>query len=397
MRRYEHIVIGAGLIGSAAAKYLAQESSDVLLIGPREPSDYSRADLFASHFDNSRVQRIIGWNATWTRLNIESALHWPVLETQSGIKFHDPSGCLYLAPEQDQYLSGATEVAERFQLSFYPIKNKASLREIAPEMNFDSDVVGLYESAPSGSINPRLLVAAQQKVFASLSGTTVEDVVINVERVETGWNIRTREGESYLGENLLIAAGSFSRFNSLLKRELDIQTKTEVVVNAQLSEDDARKLDHLPSLLYETYQDDFDGIYLVKPQRFADGKWYLKMGLNQKIDIYCERLEELQHWFRGDSHKKYLPVLKRELLKLFPEVNFLSLETKPCVISRTPTSNPYIDMVDEGLFIATGCNGYSAMSSDAQGRIAATLMRARDYEPGYSQRDLAAVFKDLSA
>jgi sarcosine oxidase len=50
-------------------------------------------------------------------------------------------------------------------------------------------------------------------------------------------------------------------------------------------------------------------------------------------------------------------------------------------------------MIDEGFFVATGCNGYSAMSSDAQGRVAATLMRFREYESGYAQKDFAAIFK----
>lgn len=385
--------MGSGLIGSAAAKYLATKSSEVLLIGVREPEDYRSAGLFSSHYDNSRVQRIIGWNSTWTRLSLESATQWPTLESQTGIKFHDPSGCLYLAPERDAYLQGAAGQAAEFQLHYQEIDDVSSLDSIAPELKFDCDVTGLYENAPAGSINPRSLVIAQQKAFAKYSGTQVEDMVVGVKRVNACWKISTKSGAEFCGKKVLIAAGSFSRFNSLLPVEIATEIKTEVVLNAEVNQKDAAALSHLPSLLYEIYADDFDGIYMVKPQLYPDGKWYIKMGLNQKSDIFCENLDELQSWFRGNAHSSYLPVLNREIGKLLPSVNFMSLKTKPCVISRTTSGNPYIDSVDEGLFIATGCQGYSAMSSDAQGRVAASLMHSGVYEAGYQHRDLAVVLK----
>jgi len=49
--------------------------------------------------------------------------------------------------------------------------------------------------------------------------------------------------------------------------------------------------------------------------------------------------------------------------------------TKKCVISRTATGRPYIGETSiEGLFVAGGCNGYSAMSSDAIGEVTSHLI-----------------------
>jgi len=104
MLHFDHIVVGGGLIGSAAAKYLAESGDDVLIIGASEPKDYADGDVFASHYDNSRVARVISWNSTWTQLSQESAAYWPILQDESGIELHDPSGCLYLAPTKDSYL-----------------------------------------------------------------------------------------------------------------------------------------------------------------------------------------------------------------------------------------------------------------------------------------------------
>ena len=271
MRHYQHIVVGAGLIGSAAAKYLAEASEEVLLIGPSEPANYQDASYFSSHYDYSRVQRIIGWNSAWTQLNKESAEHWPFLEEETGIKFHNQDGCLYVAPQIDEYLKSAPEIAEQFHLEYQSVDDRASLESFAPEFNFDREVVGLYEKSPAGSINPRLLVSAQQKAFNTRSGNILEDIVVNIQKAGKQWKVETKSGDIFTCTNILVASGSFSRFTSPLISNLNIITKTEVVINAEISEEDAMKLANIPSLLYEIYENDFDGIYLIfsKPRREA--------------------------------------------------------------------------------------------------------------------------------
>ena len=68
MRTFDHVVIGKGLIGTATAKYLAKSSGSVLIIGPDEPTDFSSATMFASHYDQARAQRIINFTPMWTQL-----------------------------------------------------------------------------------------------------------------------------------------------------------------------------------------------------------------------------------------------------------------------------------------------------------------------------------------
>jgi sarcosine oxidase len=98
-------------------------------------------------------------------------------------------------------------------------------------------------------------------------------------------------------------------------------------------------------------------------------------------------------WFTGDEFRSFGPVLTRELTRLLPDVPFLGFDYKACVISRTPTGNPYNGEVEPGLFVAHGCNGYSAMSSDAQGRQAAALVAKGAFGPGYAVEDFALQFR----
>ena len=49
--------------------------------------------------------------------------------------------------------------------------------------------------------------------------------------------------------------------------------------------------------------------------------------------------------------------------------------TKKCVISRTATGRPYIGETSiKDLYLAGGCNGYSAMCSEAIGGVVANFI-----------------------
>lgn len=391
MKTFDHVVIGKGLVGTATAKHLAKSSGSVLIIGPDEPTNFSSATMFASHYDQARAQRIINFTPMWTQLSIDSVNAYPGLEAESGITFHNGAGCIYLAESKDEYLDSVPAQAKQFNLPYQVLESASDVAKLAPEFTFDRNVQGIYEPGPAGTINPRALVQAQLAVFEKSGGSILRDVATDVSRIDSGWVVTTATGEQVSATNVVVAGGSFSNYHNLLPVTLDILVKSEVVILAQVSAEQAGELSKMPSLLYEIHEPDFDGIYLMRPVLYPDGKWYLKMGMNQKIDLLPETLTELNAWFQGNVHAQYLPILQREIKKLFPRINFLSFQTKPCVISRTTTLNPYIDVIEPGLYVATGCNGYSAMTSDGQGQVAANLVLTGQYPARYSASGFAVV------
>ena len=93
--KFSIIVIGNGLIGSAAARYLAGESDAVALLGPPEPSDWENHDgVFSSHYDEGRITRIMDSNPHWAEFAHRSIDEYPNIEKESGIRFFHPVGCL---------------------------------------------------------------------------------------------------------------------------------------------------------------------------------------------------------------------------------------------------------------------------------------------------------------
>ena len=390
---FDALVVGRGLLASAGARHLAIENSNVALIGPTEEQCRQSKKVFASHFDNTRVQRILAKDELWTRLNLDSVRSWKSLQDQSGIVFYQQNGCIYVNNYEDGYLKSASKIAKDFDLRFENIRNAEDLKAISPRLSIAGDIFGIYESSLAGQINPRALVTAQLKTFAEHGGTEINDLVIEISHTKGGWLLKTHSGQSHFAKKVLVAAGAFTNYSNLIPRPLRFENKSEVVIMAGLSLDDYLQMRNMPSLLFEIDLEEFDGIYLTAPTMAPDGRYVLKMGMNQKLDLNLDDQSAMHDWFSGDGHKSFAPVLERELRNPFPTVSFLETNLKKCVISRTFTKNPYIGEIQDGLYVVHGCNGYSAMSSDAQGRQAAALLTSGTFDEGYKESDFVLVYK----
>ncbi len=385
---WDVIVVGAGLVGSAAARHLASAGASVAVIGPAEPADPATSQVFASHYDQGRVQRLIGFDELWTRMSVESAAAWRELERLTGQTVHDPVGCLYLAPRRDDYLDTAPALGRQFDLPYRTV-GAGAVREIAPPLNVPDTVVGIMEPGPAGSINPRAVVAAQLQAAGQAGAVVIRDVALSLRRERGRSEVTTAAGTVHRAGRVVVATGSFTNTSGLLDRRLDVLVKGETVVLAEVTADAAAELADLPSVLYEVETDELDGIYLIKPLRYPDGRHYLKLGMNQVDDPVLGDVTAARQWFRGATSASVLQRLRREVVSLFPTVDFLGFHAKRCILSRTVGRRPYLGRLGGGVVVAMGCNGYSAMASDAQGRIAAHLALVGEVPHEYSGDELA--------
>jgi glycine/D-amino acid oxidase-like deaminating enzyme len=393
--QFDTIVIGKGLVGSAAAKYLATPQHKVALIGPDEPADYHQAVVFANHFDQARVQRIIGADAIWTRLNFEAAQQYAHLQAQSGIHFHQPVGCLYVNPYgKDDYLAHFEAQNEALHLPARGYATAEAIMADFPEFAFPAASQGVLERAPAGFIQPRRLIQAQLEVFAARAGFVFRETVTDVSVSGGGFSVATLEGNTYTAARVLVAAGSFVNYLNLIPQKLALQSKSEVVLLVEIPERDIARFAHLPSLLYEIDNGAVEGIYLTPPLRYPNGHFYLKMGCNVPEDLFFEDLTEVQRWFRHGDDARFAPKLLDAFRALLPNVPVEAYQTKKCLISRTAHGRPYIgETAQPGLFVAGGCNGYSAMCSDAIGRVAAHLVQRGALPEGFAEGAFALRYR----
>jgi len=390
---YDSIIIGAGLIGSAAAKYISEAERNVAFIGPDEEKVLNEKIVFASHYDNSRVQRAFGNDAVSTLLNLQSARQYDSIEKETDIHFHSKEGCLYVNHSgTDAYLDKTNELAKTFDIKYQRFSSGESLKSLFPDFNFTETANGIFESSPSGHINPRKLIKAQQLLFQKNGGIIFNDTVNSVNRENGIVKIETLDGKTYHSNKVLLSPGAFINFFHLLKRKLLLRLKSETTIWAKVSADTALRLSNMPALLYNINKPEIQEIYLVRPVEYHGGNFYLKMGANFTGDIYFNNLRDIQDWFTDENGGGNLEIAKAALMHLIPKLSIETCYEKKCIVAYTHHGKPYIGEVDDKIFVAAGGNGYSAMSSDALGKIASELLLTNNFPKEFFSENFFPVF-----
>lgn len=374
---FDVLVIGKGLMGSAAARYLSGFGADTAVLGPDEPTDWQTHDgVFASHYDQGRITRRLSKDMVWATLADRSIAQYRTLEARSGIRFYEPRGGLYVGPEDGShpYWQNAAVIGRRFGVAYEELSPEQLAAQL-PKLHFPAGFTGILERAPAGYINPRSLIAAQLAVFAQQGGTILRETAVTVTRHVNHVTVQTKEGNEYETRKLLIAAGGFSNCFNLLERPLELRLKTETIILAEVDETEATRLDDMPTVIYAIDSPDLSEIYLLPPILYPDGRFYLKMGCNTRLDqTLSYDVEMIRRWFISGQSDALLPAMRAALGGMMPGLRAESWATKRCLITYTPHGKPFIDAVVPGqVYVATGGNGSSAKSSDAIGQLAAGL------------------------
>jgi len=377
MADFDTVVVGNGLFGSAAARHLTLMGERVAVIGPDEPMTPAQGhDVFASHYDEGRLTRLIDRNPVWAKLTHRAAAGYPTLEQRSGIKFHHPVGALIVDRRSeggaiDDPLRRAQE--DGVTCDVYEAGD-SSWQRLFPYLEFPSSHLVIHEPAPAGYINPRKLIAAQNTVALAHGAVVIRETVVAVGSAGGDLSITTASGTTAACDKLLVAAGAFTNFNNLLPVALPLRLNTEMVVLAQVGSDDLARLENMPTIKYMNDDGALDGIYVVPPVRYPDGTDCLKLGANTPSDQYLDTLAAVQHWFDEGDSESCLPSFEGALKGIWPTINFVSVRSKRCILCQTSTTDPIIDQVDDAIFVATGGNGGGAKGSDAWGELAAGLV-----------------------
>jgi sarcosine oxidase len=353
-------VIGRGMIGSAAARHLAEGGTRIALVGPGEPDDRRASDgPFSSHPDEGRITRIAGRTPIWTEVAARSIERYDDIATRSGIGFHVPCGLVTAYHDAPDWVDRASRFGSRARLV-----DRDWVRA-STGIDLDGRLPILYEPDPAGHINPRRLVAAQSRL-ASLAGATVVDgTVAGVRRRSGGFEISGAWG-AITAHRVLLATGAFGA--DLFDFSLDVERRPRTTLMAEAPEDP-----RLPSAIVESPPDDrLTEIYWVPPLRYPDGVTRIKIGGHLE-SLQPLEPDQLVEWFHGDGDPTEIDALHANLGALLPDAPLGPVTTAPCVITATPSGHPYIGWVADQVAVAIGGNGSAAKSSDELGRIAAGL------------------------
>ncbi|WP_306333124.1 FAD-binding oxidoreductase [Streptomyces sp. KL118A] len=391
---HDVIVVGAGMFGSAAAKYLGRAGADTLIVGPAEPQRLDAAvglPDFGAHYDESRIARCLGWDRFWGTADTRSTARYRDIEAESGIGFFTECGSLALVSAAQGDRTEAMLRAAGDDGVAVERMPAAELRREFPALRAPSltgGVEGLLERKDAGRLDPRRLVRAQLELALSSGARLVRGAVTSLHRQErTGhWKVRVQDDDGGFhaeAETVLLATGSLINHSDALpaRHAVDLQVFTEPNLLFEVADDHLDRLRHLPTVVIIDPDDTGDGnlsAYLIPPLRYPDGKWYARIGpAMQPVVRELRTAEEIHSWYAQQRiTKEQSAFLNRMAHLLLPGLEPVSVREACCVVDKTRTRYPYIGHLDADrtLSVVVGGNGHGARGSDEIGRLAATVV-----------------------
>ncbi|HEY9757085.1 MAG TPA: FAD-dependent oxidoreductase [Oculatellaceae cyanobacterium] len=396
--KYHYLVVGKGMLGSAAAKYLSAKSDRVAIVGPDEPADLKTHEgVFSSHYDSGRITRILDTEYVWALAAKRSIEAYPVIEEKSGVKFFQPVGCLKIVDKNDNgdaYLSANTTMGNKLGVLSERL-NHSELQTRWPFLHFGNQCNAIFERKTAGHIDPRKLVSAQLVLAKQNQADIFNDTVTQVTRLTSGsLEVKTQSGNKLEAEKVIITAGGFTNFNNLLPVKLDLRPRAETVMLARISQTMAEVLLDMPSAIwFINSRANLTYVYIVPPVRYPDGNFYIKMGGDRELDHEFSDLQQLKEWFHSEGGAEAASDFRELIQEMLPNLKAEAWISKPCVITDTRTHRPYIGLVEDNLFVAAGGCGAAAKSSDEFGRLAA-LCATGQPDPSYGENAFPVVLAD---
>ncbi|MEX0277416.1 MAG: NAD(P)/FAD-dependent oxidoreductase [Ruegeria sp.] len=380
------VVIGRGLIGSAAARHLAEHQDGIACIGPDEPDDRDmHTGVFASHYDEGRMTRYVDPTPEWSITAGHSIRRYRDLEDRSGITFYAPVGYLGLGVPESTYNARCAETGKANGAEIEHL-DAAAIRARYPYLSVTDDVDGLVETGGAGFISPRRMVQAQTHLAEKAGATCIRQAARAIRTVPKGVEVELWDGSVVLAEKALIATGAFTAACGLSPKDLGLTVFGRTTVLVRIEGEASQTLSDMPTMI-----DTKIGAYILPPIRYPDGHSYLKIGVGRPTDPRFTSLNELQSWFKGDGADVDRQEFTARLKELFPVLNHChEWLTDTCAVTQTRSDLPIIDFAqDDRIAVAVGGCGKGAKGSDEWGRIAADLISGNPWSTKVSREKLA--------
>ncbi|MQB04294.1 FAD-dependent oxidoreductase [Agrobacterium tumefaciens] len=376
MPDFKYIVVGAGMMGAAAARHLSAQTDGVALIGPDAPADRkTHTGVFSSHYDEARITRGFDGDPVWAELAQRSIRRYAEIEAKSGIRFFTEAGCLFTGNGKGlagDYVSRALVSTDRLGLGVETIGSDA-LAGRFPMFSLPSDHDGYFEAHNAGHVNPRALVRAQCTIAAAQGARLIRETAAHIRDTSQGVEVSTREGAVHTAEKVIVAAGGFTNMADLLPSPVDMAATGRTIVFFELDEARQALFGSMPSTIVLAETED-DIVYILPPVRYPDGRVYLKIG-GESEKGRLETLAEAVGWFHSDGTPGEVEFLTKRALSLMPELAGCPVTSGSCVASITRSGYPYIGYTQSSnIAVLTGGNFVSAKSSDEIGRLGAVLL-----------------------
>ncbi|NLU84027.1 FAD-binding oxidoreductase [Rhodococcus sp. HNM0569] len=374
--RFDVAVLGAGPLGAATARHLADQGASVVVVGPDEPARFDdHQGVWAGYYDQGRLAHVLEVPLVTTLLATRSIRRFDDLSARSGVVFTKPTESLTVLPDT----SGRRDEPEWFDRGRLlrnaedlgvPVESldEDDLRREYPHLRFAPGHVGLLQR-DALILNPRELVRAELTAAVAGGATLVRDEITDLTETSDAVSITSKSGSSWVADYAVLATGAATNAVGLLDRPIPMTTYGATVVLVEVPDPD--EVD-MPAMMYMRVtggEGDFGGI-VMSPLRYPDGRWYVKVSGSSLLANPLDNTSDIAAWVRTGGRARDIDETRALLGELMPGQTFGEAHTRPCMVCETPTGLPYLDRASERVTVVIeGERG--AMAADEIGRLAA--------------------------
>jgi sarcosine oxidase len=352
-RRTDVVVVGGGVMGSAAAWALARRGVDVVLLerfgpGHAHGASHGRARIYRSSYAQPHHQSLVA----------EARRLWGELEQETGVAvLHPAPGVATAAPPG---LDRLRDVAHAMTAAGVPYEwlSVAESEERWPGMRFPGPV--LFEPATAGRVDADAAVTALQQA-AARHGAVVRHHrrVTAVEPDGDGVVVRSAAGAEVRARTAVVAAGAWTTdvLPGLVLPPLRVTQEQPAHFQA---------LD--PAAVWPAFTADPD------PAEGWPSGVYGLASPGEGVKVGFHGVGAVVHPDRRDPlpDRAQLGRLQKYVRRWLPGLDASAAEPVSCTYTSTPTGEFVLDRIGP-VVVAAGFSGHGFKSAPAVGRVLADL------------------------
>lgn len=362
MQTFDIAIVGAGVMGAAAASELAREGASVALFDQSAIPNPRAASV-----DHSKVFRFAYPDPFYVKLAVDALNRWRELESTTGARLLTQTGALLIGKREPSFETECYEAMRAMGLGSEKLDSKR-VAERFPQFNAGAFAFGVHD--PSGGIlhaeaAVRALVElARQRGVAVIEGARVVEVG---QTAGSRLSIATASGDKIECDQAMIASGPWSRkLLPFLEHKLTT-TRQELVYFEPLPEHS-----NPPDLDFEAenfpvFLELESGFYGF-PVHHAGAMKIANHHKGKEVDPDTteERVDEQFIESCRVFFSEFIPGLANARVR----------ETRVCIYNNTADDDFIIDWHPEleGLLVVTGFSGHGFKFGPTIGRIAADLV-----------------------
>lgn len=360
VERVDVVVVGGGVMGSAAAWELARRGRDVVLL-----ERFGAGHVNGASHGASRIYRTTYGQPEYLDLAQEALGLWRELEAESGLDVLTLTGGVsHGLPRRD-------DIAAAFDARGVPYAwlRPEEAAERWPGLRFEGSV--LHEPSTAGRVHADRAVEAFQAVARARGALVRHDVrVVAVTPVTGGVRVSTDDGE-YLAQRVVVAAGGW--VNQLLpgagaERELPVVVTQEQPAHFRLRAG-APGEDAWPSFTHSPSPD------LLGPGRTWPAEAYGMATPGEGIKVGLHGVGVVtdpdRRTFRAEPER--LATLQAYVAQWVPGVDPDDLVPVSCTYTTTPDEDFVLDRMGR-VVVAAGFSGHGFKFAPSIGRVLADLV-----------------------